>query len=130
MKLRSSHCTYRARYNRHRDHLEDARRVAKKNKAAGHVARILRRQALVIRAKTLRDKVHLWQAGDLADLASLANLAKEHLLSRQELLKVADEMMADAEAIRARLVNPEAAQEVANLSEDEAYDRLVCPFFR
>ena len=124
MNLHSSHCTYRARYNRHSDHLQDALKIAKTNKADGHVARILRRQALVIRAKVIYAKEQTEEAN------TLTNEAKVDFPSQQEQLKEADKLMAEAEAIRARLVDPEAAQEVAKLSEDEAYDHLVCPFFR
>ena len=124
MSLRSSHCTCRARCNRHRDHLQEALKVARKNKADGHIARILRRQALVIRAKVSYERERTKQA------SILTSEAKQHFPSQQEQLKEADKLMAEAQDIRARLVYPGAAQEVVKLSEDQAYDHLICPFFR
>ena len=114
MNLRSSHCTYRARCNRHSDHLQEALKVAKQNKVDGHIARILRRQALVIRAKVSHEKEQTKQADKV---------------SAEQQLKEADKMMAQAQDIRARLQDPGADQEVV-LSEDQAYDHLICPFFR
>ena len=123
MNLRSSHCTYRARCNRHSDHLQEALKVAKQNKVDGHIARILRRQALVIRAKVSHEKELIKQA------SILTSKSKQHFPSQQEQLREADKMMAKAQDIRARIVYPESAQEI-KLSENQAYDHLICPFSR
>ena len=124
MNLRSSLRKYRARHNGRRDHLQEALKTAKQNKADGHIARILRRQALVIRANVSHEKEQTEQA------SILASKSKQQFPSQQEQLKEADKLMAQAQNIRARLVYPESAQEVVKLSEDQAYDLLICPFFR
>ena len=74
----------------------------KKHRARGDLARILRRQALVIR---------------------------ENPLSTPLQMKEADTLMESAEAIRAEL-SDDGGQDDDSLPEDLVYDNLVCGYRR
>ena len=81
--------------------LQQALTVVEYHKAKGDIARILRRQAIVIR---------------------------ENPLSSPMQVKEAEAMMAKAETIKAALADP-GSQDPC-LSEDLMYDNLVCGYFR
>ena len=122
MKSRTVYCTQRARADESRNYLQQALTIAKHNEDDGHIARILRRQALVIRAKLSHQAERTKQAD------TPTSEAKEGFTSVEEQRKEADELMAQAEALREKLVDP--ADHNPSLSEDEAYDNLICPDYR
>ena len=84
-----------------RERLRQALTVVEYHKAQGDVARIIRRQAIVIR---------------------------DSPLSSVTQLKEADSMLQKAEMIKATLADPK--DQGTSLPEDLVYDNLVCGYFR
>lgn len=98
-----AHFAQRTRPDKTRHRLRNALAVVQGHKARGDTARILRRQAIVIRAK---------------DPSTLA----------QE--KEADELMAEAEVEAIRVKLSDRGDQDLSLAADLMYDKLVCGYFR